>query len=78
MSLVALYPVTFATLTALAAGSAGTVVVITGVLAGCFRAAAVLWRSSLDRVEWLTAIGFACGVILTILFVCVDKILLGG
>ncbi|HET8862011.1 MAG TPA: hypothetical protein VFM94_02035 [Solirubrobacterales bacterium] len=69
---------TFATLTEAVSASAGTIVVITGVSAGGFRAATVLWRFPPDRVEWMTAAGFVCGVVVTILLVFVDKILQGG
>jgi hypothetical protein len=70
--------VTLAILTEIVSRGAGTMVLITGVLAGCFRAGAVLRRATSERVEWLTAVGFACGVIVTILLVCVDKVLQGG
>jgi hypothetical protein len=78
MSLVALHTVTFATLTEVVSRSAGTMVVITGVLAGCSRATAVLRRFPADRVEWMTTVGFVGGVLATLLLVCVDKTFLGG
>jgi hypothetical protein len=70
--------VTLATLTEVVSRSAGTTVVITGALAGCARAGAVLRRLPADRVEWMTAIGFMSGVLATLLLVCVDKAFLGG
>ena len=70
--------VTFATLTELASDGAGTIVVITGAFAASARAGAVLWREPPERVEWITAAGFAVGAVATLCFVCVDKILQGG
>lgn len=70
--------VTLATLTEAVSGSAGTVILITGAFAGCFRAGAVLRRATPEEVEWVTAIGFMSGAFFTMLLVCVDKILRGG
>jgi malonyl CoA-acyl carrier protein transacylase len=78
MLVVATHIVTFATLTEVVSRSAGTTVVITGTLAGCSRAIAVLRRFPADRVEWMTAVGFTGGVLATLLLVCVDKTFLGG
>jgi len=61
-----------AALTEFASGSAGTVVVITGALAGCTRAWAVLRKFSADRIEYATAGGFAVGAVATILLVFID------
>jgi hypothetical protein len=70
--------VAFATLTELASSSAGTIVVITGAFAAFARAGAVLKRSPPERVERITAAGFAIGAAATLSIVCVDKILQGG
>jgi hypothetical protein len=52
----------------------GSLLVMTGVLAGAFRSWAILIKLPPDRIEWLTAVGFAVGVFVTILFVFVSPI----
>jgi hypothetical protein len=61
-----------ATLTEFASSSAGTIVVITGLFAGCARAWAVLRRLPADRIERATAVGFAIGGAGMLLLVFID------
>jgi len=68
----------FATLTEFVSSGAGTIILITGALAGSLRAGAILLGAAPQRFEWMTAAGFIGGEAGTILVVCVDKILLGG
>lgn len=51
---------------------AGAVLVLTGVAAGCLRTWAVLTGQTVERVEWLTALGFVTGVLSAILIVVID------
>jgi mannose/fructose/N-acetylgalactosamine-specific phosphotransferase system component IIC len=51
---------------------AGTLLAVAGAFAGCLRAWAVLTRQSPDRIEWVTALGSACGAMLAILIVVID------
>lgn len=51
---------------------AGALLVLTGVAAGSLRTWAVLTGQSIERVEWLTALGFALGVLSAILIVVID------
>jgi hypothetical protein len=64
-----------ATLTEFASGSAGTIVVITAVLAGWFRAWAVLSGFPTERIERVTASGFLAGIVIMLLLVVVDTTL---
>ena len=50
----------------------GMLLVITGAVAGCFRTWAVLIEIPADRLEWITALGFAAGAISAILIVFID------
>ena len=52
----------------------GSLLVVTGALAGALRAWAVLTESPPDRIEWMTALGFAIGAMRMILFVFVDEV----
>jgi hypothetical protein len=61
-----------AVLTELVSGLAGTMAVVTGIFARSARAWAVLREMPPDRIEWVTAIGFAFGAVVTILIVCLD------
>ena len=56
-------------------GIAGTLVVVTGLSAGAFRAWAVLRKSLPDEVEWATAAGFAVGAAFGALIVALDAVL---
>jgi hypothetical protein len=64
-----------AVLTEFISGIAGSMVVVTGVAAGSARAWAVLRKSPHERIEWMTAVGFALGAVFTIAIVCIDSIL---
>jgi len=59
----------------LVSGIAGVAIMLTGLFAGAFRALAVLGRSSPERVEWLTAAGFAGGIAVAVLFLALDVVL---
>jgi hypothetical protein len=52
----------------------GTLLVVTGVFAGAFRSWAVLTELPPVRIEWMTALGFTVGGILTILFVVAEQV----
>jgi hypothetical protein len=52
----------------------GSLLVVTGAIAGTLRTLAVLTKVSPDRIEWVTALGFAFGVMMTILFVFIDQV----
>lgn len=52
----------------------GSLLVVTGVLAGAFRSWAILIELPPVRIEWMTAFGFATGFIATILFVVAEQI----
>lgn len=52
----------------------GSLLVVTGVLAGSFRTWAVLTKLPPVRIEWMTALGSAFGAMLMILFVVADQI----
>lgn len=52
----------------------GSLLVVTGVLAGGFRSWAVLTELPPDRIEWMTALGFVVGAVATILSVFVEQI----
>lgn len=54
---------------------AGTIIVLTGLLAAGLRTVAVLTKSSPERVEWLTAIGFLSGVMWAAVFLALDVVL---
>jgi hypothetical protein len=45
-----------------ASGTASTVAIITGVVAGATRALAILLGGTPIQVEWATAVGFAAGI----------------
>jgi hypothetical protein len=62
-------------ITEFVSGIAGTVVVMTGTLAGCARAWAILRRFPPERVELITAAGVVFGAVAAILFVFIDVIL---
>jgi hypothetical protein len=59
----------------LISGTAGTMLVSTGFLAGVLRALAVLRRYPAEQVEWLTAAGFAGGFALGALILALDLVL---
>ena len=59
----------------LISGAAGTMLVSTGLLAGVLRALAVLKKSPAERIEWLTAAGFAGGLIAGALTLVLDLVL---
>jgi hypothetical protein len=52
----------------------GSLLIVTGVLAGAFRSWAVLIELPPDRIEWMTAFGFGVGVFATILSVLVEQV----
>jgi hypothetical protein len=56
-------------------GAAGTMLVSTGLLAGVLRALAVLSKFPAEQVEWLTAAGFAGGLVLGVLILVLDLVL---
>lgn len=56
----------------LVSGVAGAVIVLTGLLAGAFRALAILGESSPERVEWLTAVGFVAGMAIAGILLVMD------
>jgi hypothetical protein len=56
-------------------GSAGTMLVSTGLLAGVLRALAVLKKFPAEQVEWLTAAGFAAGLVSGALILALDLVL---
>jgi hypothetical protein len=59
----------------LISGAAGTMLVATGLLAGVLRALAILRKSPAEQVEWLTAVGFAGGLIAGALTLVLDLVL---
>ena len=75
MPFIALVTAPAAVLTEFVSSFAGTMVVVTGAVAGSARAWAVLRRPSHERIEWMTAAGFAWGATGTLLLVCIDSIL---
>lgn len=56
-------------------GAAGTLLVSTGFLAGVLRALAILRRYPAEQVEWLTAVGFAGGLVFGTLILALDQVL---
>jgi len=62
-------------LTELVTNIAGTIVVVTGVVAGSARTWAVLAEGSHDRVERMTAVGFVVGAAITLCLVVIDSLL---
>jgi hypothetical protein len=54
---------------------AGTTIVLTGLLAAALRTGAVLAKSSPERVEWLTALGFLWGAMIAAMLLTLDAIL---
>jgi hypothetical protein len=59
----------------LVSGVAGTMILLTGLLAAAFRAFAILAESQPERVEWLTAVGFLSGLVFSALFLALDVVL---
>jgi hypothetical protein len=57
-----------------ASSVAGTLLVMTGAGAGCFRAWAVLAGKPAVRINWWTAFGFLFGGLCMILIVCIDRL----
>jgi hypothetical protein len=56
-------------------GAVGTILVSTGFVAGGgLRSVAILRGSSKERVEWMTAAGFAIGAIFAGLFLFLDVV----
>jgi hypothetical protein len=53
-------------------GAIGTLLVSTGFVAGALRSLAVLRRYPAERVEWVTAAGFAGGLVLVLVIYAVD------
>lgn len=56
-------------------GTLGMMLLVTGAVAGMLRAGAVLAASEPERVEWLTAAGFAGGVAIALLVLALDTVL---
>ncbi len=54
---------------------AGTMIVLTGLLAAALRTGAVLAKSSSERVEWVTALGFLWGAIVATMLLALDAVL---
>jgi len=54
---------------------AGTIIVLTGLLAAGLRTVAVLTKSSPERAEWLTAIGFLSGVMCAAVLLALDVVM---
>jgi hypothetical protein len=52
----------------------GMILLLTGVVAGAFRTLAVLGRSSSERAEWLTALGFLGGVAVAGVLLALDAV----
>jgi stage V sporulation protein SpoVS len=50
----------------------GAVVVSTGLVAGAMRALAILRGFAAERIEWMTAAGFAGGIVLAGLILVID------
>jgi hypothetical protein len=50
----------------------GTMVVSTGLVAGAMRALAILRGFQTERIEWMTAAGFAGGIVLAGLILLID------
>ncbi|HSS04267.1 MAG TPA: hypothetical protein VLK89_03635 [Solirubrobacterales bacterium] len=75
MSLVVPDVAPIAVLTEFVSSIAGTVVGVSGVVAGSTRAWAVLTREPHERIERMTAIGFVAGAVCAIAIVCIDAIL---
>jgi hypothetical protein len=53
-------------------GTIGTLLVSTGFVAGALRSLAVLRRYPAERVEWVTAAGFAGGLVLAVVIYAMD------
>jgi hypothetical protein len=53
---------------------AGTMIVLTGLIAGAFRAGAVLAKATPERVESMTALGFLWGVVMTGVLLAMDAV----
>jgi hypothetical protein len=56
-------------------GAAATMLLATGFLAGALRALAVLRKFPAEQVEWLTAVGFAAGLVFGILVLILDQVI---
>jgi hypothetical protein len=56
----------------LVSGITETILLLTGLMAGIFRTAAILGRSSPERAETITAIGFLSGIVLAVLLLALD------
>jgi hypothetical protein len=67
-------PASTTALTDLVSGTAGVVVVLSGVFAGVARAYAVLIGATSSQVERATAIGFLAGAILAVLLLMGDLV----
>jgi hypothetical protein len=59
----------------LVSGVAGTMILLTGLLAAAFRTFAVLVESPSERLEWLTAMGFLSGLTFAALLLALDVVL---
>lgn len=57
------------------ARTGGTLVLATGFIAGVMRALAILGRFETDRVEWMTAAGFAGGAAIGTLALVLDLVI---
>jgi hypothetical protein len=69
------YPPIAGLVVELISGAAGTMLVSTGFLAGVLRALAVLRKFPAEQVEWLTAAGFAGGLVFGVLVLVLDLVL---
>jgi len=49
--------------------------VVTGIFAGALRSLAVLGEAAPERIEWMTAVGFATGVAFATLLLLLDAVL---
>lgn len=58
----------------LVSGIGGTLVVSTGLVAGAMRAFAILRGFPAERIEWMTAAGFAGGVVVASLILMLDVV----
>lgn len=74
MDTVVLHALPLASVLDFVSGLGGTLLVVTGALAGAFRSWSVLIELPHKRIEWMAAFGFAVGVFATILFVFVDQV----
>jgi hypothetical protein len=53
-------------------GAAGAIILITGVVTGGTRALAILLGETPSQVEWMTAVGFAVGIAISLVVFALD------